>query len=73
LISATGKRRSPGGIRGERKIRDLVRLPAFQTGSEVSYTEPGTSLGMSKDTVIRYVDLLEKPSSCSGFRDIRAT
>jgi hypothetical protein len=49
-----------GGIRNERKIRDLVRLLAFQTGSEVSYSELGTSLGISKDTVIRYVDLLEK-------------
>lgn len=51
---------SLGGIRNERKIRDLVRLLAFQTGSEVSYSELGASLGMSKDTVIRYVDLLEK-------------
>lgn len=49
-----------GGIRQERKIRDLVRLLAFQTGNEVSYSEVGTTLGMSKDTVIRYVDLLEK-------------
>jgi len=51
---------SLGGIRNERKIRDLVRLLAFQTGSEVSYSELGGSLGISKDTVIRYVDLLEK-------------
>jgi predicted AAA+ superfamily ATPase len=51
---------SLGGIRNERKIRDLVRLLAFQTGSEVSFTELGTTLGMSKDTVIRYVNLLEK-------------
>lgn len=48
------------GIRNERKIRDLLRLLAFQTGSEVSYSELGTSLGISKDTVIRYIDLLEK-------------
>jgi len=51
---------SLGGIRNERKIRDLVRLLAFQTGSEVSYSELGTNLGISKDTVMRYVDLLEK-------------
>jgi len=51
---------SLGGIRNEKKIHDLVRLLAFQTGSEVSFTELGTTLGMSKDTVIRYVDLLEK-------------
>ncbi|MDP2791545.1 MAG: AAA family ATPase [Rectinemataceae bacterium] len=29
---------SLGGIRNERKIRDLVRLLAFQTGCEVSFT-----------------------------------
>ncbi len=51
---------SLGGVRHERKIRYLGRLLAFQTGSEVSFTELGTTLGMSKDTVIRYVDLLEK-------------
>ena len=33
---------------------------AYQVGSEVSYTELGTSLGLSKDTVASYVDLLEK-------------
>ena len=49
-----------GGIRNERKLRDLVRLLVFQTRSEVSFMELGTKLGMSKDTVIRYIDLLEK-------------
>lgn len=33
---------------------------AFQIGKEVSYTELGTSLGMSKNTVDHYLDLLEK-------------
>lgn len=49
-----------GGLRYPRKLVDLVRLLAYQIGSEVSYTELGTSLGLSKDTVASYVDLLEK-------------
>lgn len=49
-----------GGVRNERVLRDLVRLLAFQAGSEVSATELGTSLGISKNTVDRYIDLLEK-------------
>ena len=49
-----------GGIRQPRKIVDLVKLLAFHVGSEVSFNELGTSLGMSKDSVASYVDLLEK-------------
>jgi len=49
-----------GGIRQPRKIVDLVKLLAFQVGSEVSFNKLGTSLGMSKDSVASYVDLLEK-------------
>lgn len=49
-----------GDIKNSSKIRDLLKLLAFQIGSEVSLTELGTSLGMSKDTVARYIDLLEK-------------
>lgn len=47
-------------IKNSVKIRDLVRLLAYQTGSEVSRSELGTILGMSKDTVNEYIDLLEK-------------
>ena len=47
-------------IRNSGKIRDLLRLLAYQVGSEVSRTELGTALGMSKDTVGQYIDLLEK-------------
>jgi len=47
-------------IRDSSKIRDLVRLLAYQVGSEVSRSELGTALGMSKDTVGSYIDLLEK-------------
>jgi len=49
-----------GGVRHPRKIVDLVRLLAYQAGSEVSFSELGNSLGMSKDTVASYIDLLEK-------------
>jgi uncharacterized protein len=49
-----------GGVRHPRKIVDLLRLIAFQIGSEVSFSELGNSLGMSKDTVASYIDLLEK-------------
>lgn len=47
-------------VRYHRKIRDLLRLLAFQIGSEVSFNELGTSLGLGRETVMRYVDLLEK-------------
>lgn len=48
------------GIRNSSKINRLLQLIAFQIGKEVSYTELGSSLGMSKNTVDRYLDLLEK-------------
>ncbi len=47
-------------VRDSSKIRDLLRLLAFQVGNEVSLSELGTQLGMNKDTVGRYLDLLEK-------------
>lgn len=49
-----------GNIKNSSKIRDLLKLIAFQIGSEVSLSELGNSLDMSKDTVSRYIDLLEK-------------
>lgn len=49
-----------GDIKNSSKIKDLLKLLAFQIGSQVSLTELGSSLGMSKDTVSRYIDLLEK-------------
>jgi len=49
-----------GNIKNSSKIRSLLKLLAFQIGSEVSLTELGNSLAMSKDTVSRYIDLLEK-------------
>lgn len=48
------------GLRNTNKIRDLLKLLAFQIGNEVSLTELGTQLEMSKDTVAKYIDYLEK-------------
>lgn len=45
-------------IRKSDKIVDLLRLIAFQMGSEVNYSELGNSLQISKNTVEKYVDLL---------------
>ncbi len=47
-------------IRNHNKIRDLLRLLSFQIGSEVSYSEIGQQLGLSSQTVGKYIDLLEK-------------
>lgn len=47
-------------LRNSRKILDLLRLIAFQIGKEVSLQELGQQLGMSKNTVGRYLELLEK-------------
>lgn len=42
------------------KIRELLRLLAYQTGSQVSIHELGTKLGLNRDTVERYLFLLEQ-------------
>lgn len=47
-------------IRNSDKILQLLRLIAYQVGGEISYTELGKQLGMSKNTVERYLDLLAK-------------
>lgn len=48
------------GIRHSNKIIRMLQLIAFQIGKEVSHNELGVQLGMSKNTVERYLDLLEK-------------
>ena len=48
------------GVKYSDKIVRLLQLLAFQIGKEVSYNELGTQLSMSKNTVERYLDLLEK-------------
>lgn len=48
------------GIKHPDKLVKLLQLLVFQIGKEVSYTEIATQLGMSKNTIERYLDLLEK-------------
>ena len=48
------------GVRRSARIVDLLRLLAFQIGQDVSLAELATNLAVSRDTVARYLDLLEK-------------
>ena len=48
------------GVKHSSKLARLLQLIAFQIGKEISCNELGTQLGMSKNTVERYLDLLEK-------------
>ena len=47
-------------VKNSSKIFDLLKLLAYQVGSEVSLDELGRNLSMSKNTVERYLDLLTK-------------
>jgi len=47
-------------IRNSDKLRLLLRLLAYQVGSQVSLTELATQLQISKNTVASYIDLLEQ-------------
>ena len=48
------------GVRRSEKIVDMLRLLAFQIGQEVSLSELATKLALNRQTVERYLDLLEK-------------
>jgi hypothetical protein len=47
-------------IKNSKLIFDLLKLIAFQIGSEVSLLEIGQKLGIDSKTVLRYIDILEK-------------
>lgn len=47
-------------VRNSKALLDLLKLLAFQVGSQVSLSELGTQLGMNYKTISRYLDLLEK-------------
>jgi uncharacterized protein len=47
-------------VRNPSKITDLLKLLAFQIGNEVSINELSNSMGITKQSVERYLDLLEK-------------
>jgi len=62
-------------VRNSDKMLDLLRLLAYQIGNEVSLNELSNTLGIAKQTVERYLDLLEKTyiiKKISGFsRNLR--
>lgn len=47
-------------VKNAMKLRQLLSLLAFQVGREVSLTEVGSRLGIARQTVERYLDLLAK-------------
>jgi predicted AAA+ superfamily ATPase len=47
-------------VKSAKTLADLLKLLAFQVGSEVSLTEIGTQIGVDYKTIQRYLDLLEK-------------
>lgn len=47
-------------IKNSKILLDLLRLLAFQIGSEVSHNELAKKLGIDAKTISRYLDLLEK-------------
>ena len=48
------------GVRHTDKLLRLLQLVAFQIGGETSVAELGAQLGMNRNTVSRYLELLEK-------------
>lgn len=51
---------SPMVIYDQTILNNLLRLLAYQIGNEVNYSELSRRLAVSRDTVERYIDLLEK-------------
>lgn len=47
-------------VKSSRTLSNLLKLLAFQVGSEVSHAELAGQLGIDVKTVLRYLDLLEK-------------
>jgi predicted AAA+ superfamily ATPase len=47
-------------VRNSLKLRQLLKLLAYQIGNQVSLNELGMRLDMNRDTVMRYIGLLEK-------------
>lgn len=47
-------------IKNSDKLLNILKLLSFQTGSEVSLNEIAGKIGISKNTVERYIDLLKK-------------
>jgi predicted AAA+ superfamily ATPase len=47
-------------VKNSQKLQEIVTLLALQIGSEVSLNEIATTVGLARNTVERYIDLLEK-------------
>ena len=47
-------------VRNSQKLQDILRLLALQIGNQVSLHEIANHVGISKNTVERYLDLFEK-------------
>ncbi len=65
-----------GGIKKSNKLVALLQAIAYQVGSQVSYSELATTIGIDGKTVETYIDLLEKcyiifrlPSFCRNLRN----
>ncbi len=48
------------GLRNASIVNSLLKMIAYQIGKEVSFNELGTALGISKNTVEKYLNLLTK-------------
>jgi predicted AAA+ superfamily ATPase len=48
------------GIKNSNKIYKILQLLAYQVGKEVAFDELATHVSMSKNTVEKYLDILEK-------------
>ena len=55
-------------VKGSKVLLDLLRLLAFQVGSEVSLSELANQLSIDVKTVARYLDLFEKSFVVSNLR-----
>ena len=55
-------------VKSSKLLLDLLRLLAFQIGSEVSLSELGKQLGIEGKTVARYLDLFEKSFVITNIR-----
>ena len=51
---------SPVVVYDQTILNNLLQLLAYQIGNEVNYSELSRKLGVSRETVERYIDLLEK-------------
>lgn len=48
------------GLRSSRKVKDILRLLAFQIGKQVSINEIAQTVELSRNTIYKYLELLEK-------------